>query len=532
MNVAFDPWIPVVDLKGKKALVSLKDVFSKGIKYSDLAVRPHERVAVMRLLICVAHAAMDGPKDVKEWKQLPKNLPDAASDYLEKWKDSFELFHKTRPWLQVAKLEIIPGNKKDEEEWLSLNKICFTKASGNNTTLFDQQSNGREETKYTPEEIALNLITFQNYFVAGGKASSRRWGIHEMKNPPNPKGGPCAGKSILFTFIKSDNLFRSITLNLNTYNDLKYVYYENSDWVGMPIWEMPIKSSNDKKAIENATLTHLGRLVPQTRILRINNDCRSILLGAGFLYPKYQDDKNTFYPDVYSTMTINHDEERVLLCAKPNKAIWRELHAITVKTKDEASNSRGPLCFKNIPDNDEFDIVVNAMVTNPSQAAEITDLIESIYRIPHQLTSEGGRRLYEEEVKVAEQIEGRMSWAIGKYREEVDEGWQGRLKSAGASKSELKNKLTFKAKQYYWTSVETNLSLLFQYIELLGADDIEEYRKKWSSMLWSKAKEAYKIACGRETPRQMRAFALGWQILNRKEKESDESKEVGNAVSR
>ena len=102
MNVAFDPWIPVVTLKGVRQLVSLEEVLTNGDRYSDLAVRPHERVSLMRLFLCVAHAALNGPKDYEEWKEVPARLPKTAKAYLEKWKDSFELFHKKKPWMQVA----------------------------------------------------------------------------------------------------------------------------------------------------------------------------------------------------------------------------------------------------------------------------------------------------------------------------------------------------------------------------------------------------------------------------------------------
>jgi len=92
MNVAFDPWIPVVTLSGERKLASLCEVFTDGSDFADLAIRPHERVSLMRLFLCVAHAALEGPKDSKEWKTVPKKLPQAARKYLKEWEDSFELF--------------------------------------------------------------------------------------------------------------------------------------------------------------------------------------------------------------------------------------------------------------------------------------------------------------------------------------------------------------------------------------------------------------------------------------------------------
>ena len=90
MNVAVDPWIPVVTVSGEQEMASLYSVLAGGEKFADLAVRPHERVSLMRLFLCVAHAALNGPKNYDEWCEVPKRLPEAVQNYLMKWKDSFE----------------------------------------------------------------------------------------------------------------------------------------------------------------------------------------------------------------------------------------------------------------------------------------------------------------------------------------------------------------------------------------------------------------------------------------------------------
>ena len=61
MNLTTEAWIPAVWRDGTPGRVSLREVFERGHDLRDLAVRPHERIALMRLLICVAQAALDGP---------------------------------------------------------------------------------------------------------------------------------------------------------------------------------------------------------------------------------------------------------------------------------------------------------------------------------------------------------------------------------------------------------------------------------------------------------------------------------------
>lgn len=515
MNIAFDPWIPVTTLTGSSTLISVHKALTNGESYADLAVRPHERVALMRLLLCVSHAALDGPKDFEEWEQVPERLPEAVSSYLETWKESFELFHPEKPWLQVAGLNVCASPKskqKDpEDSWQPLTKLCLTRASGNNSTLFDHSASASDYEIFSDSEIVLNLLTFQNYFVAGGKASSRMWGSIEMKNPPNPKGGPCAGKSIIYTFGRSKNLISTIHINMNHYEDIELTYGNNNSYIGRPIWEIPIDTPINEISLYNATKTHLGRLVPQTRILKIHNDRKRVLFGSGFYYPKFQDD-NAFHPDIFASVVIDKEQKRVYLGARKDKSAWRELHSIAVHAASRTDGSRGPLWLQNIR-NEKCDIITAAMLTNPSQAAEIVDLVESTYSIPIQLFNEFGLNTYEFEVHTAESIARKLGGAIETYRLEIDGGWESRLKMVGSSKGQLKARLHSIATTHYWTAVEKNLDLLMAAIEALGSEAFLESQKSWRSVLNASAREAYELACAQDTPRQMRAYAKGWDKL-------------------
>ena len=103
MNLVDDPWIPCIQKNGEIRPASLRDCFTLEDLF-DLAVRPHERVALMRLLLCVSYAAAGIPEDYDGWEELRERLPSAVSAYLDQWRDSFELFHPEKPFLQVAGL--------------------------------------------------------------------------------------------------------------------------------------------------------------------------------------------------------------------------------------------------------------------------------------------------------------------------------------------------------------------------------------------------------------------------------------------
>ena len=106
MNLTTDGWIPVANAAGEKSLLSLRKVFAEGQCWQDFAVRPHERVALMRLLICIAQAALKGP--MKSLEGCMDELPAKAEAYLVEWQGSFELFHPTKPFLQFAGLAKSP----------------------------------------------------------------------------------------------------------------------------------------------------------------------------------------------------------------------------------------------------------------------------------------------------------------------------------------------------------------------------------------------------------------------------------------
>lgn len=523
MNVAFDPWIPVVTTAGERKLVSLCTVLTEGEKFADLAVRPHERVALMRLFLCASHAALNGPKDYDDWRAVPKQLPKAAQNYLATWKDSFELFHERKPWLQVAGLakkveaNVLPD---DIDDWTPVSKLSFAYATGNNTTLFDHHGmSDNRSLALALAETLLSMLTFQ-CFSPGGLISQVYW--CGKQTGKSSKDGPCVSASMIHAFLRDDNLLGTIHLNLPSYEDIRFYYGDRDS--GKPIWEIPPTSFSDSVSIENATNTYVGRLVPMTRFIRIHPLGERMLLGDGLVYPSFSDG---YTPEPTATVVIikkKDKEERALLSFRPAKALWRELAAVIAKRKSEGLG--GPLSLRAIQDGDDCDLIVAALARVPGQAT-IVDTIEAVFHIPSQLRSPDGTVTYETEVKKADALASRLGWAVETYRGEVDHGWEGKLKSAGPAKGELKAKLQALATNHYWTAVENKLPLLMAHIETIGTDTAIHTRDVWRKMLFVTACDAYRIACGQETPRQIRAFAKGWSklIATKDEPEDNETKE-------
>ena len=505
MNIAFDPWMPVIALDGASARISLHDALTHGEDYADLAVRPHERVALMRLMLCASHAALDGPKDFDEWELAPERLPEAADNYLKTWKDSFELFHLEKPWLQVVGLSKTEDGKvsSDTSDLTPVSKLIFENATGNNTTLFDHEGMNTDRN-INLADVVVGMVSFQ-CFSPGGLISQVYWGKH--KTSKSSKDGPCVPSSMIHAFLRGKNISETLWLNLLSDEDI--AMYCAGYAKGCPVWEkMPLKME-DSSAVFNATQTYLGRLVPMSRFIKFKSDGQYMLMGDGLPYPQFTDG---FHPEPSATVVLRKNqkkEERALLAYRPGRAIWRDLTAVMTRQRSQ-KGARGPLMLERLGRDVASDLCVCALGRDQ---ATILNTIESVYHIPENMNSEAGLNTYENSVHLAEIISGKLGWAVEIYRLEIDGGWEGRLKMVGPSKGQLKARLHSIATTHYWTAVEQHLNLLMNAVGALGSDAFVDLQKAWRSMLYASAREAYGLACAQDTPRKMRAFAKGWKKL-------------------
>lgn len=551
MNLVNEKWIPVLGIDGKPDHASLMEVFTQGERYADLSVRPHERVALMRLLICIAQAALDGPKDKNEWAEAPKKLPKAAEEYLRRWEGSFNLFDPKKPFLQISDLKLISKKKKEESEKTKkgktsqkkskqkdaeeesrltpLSKMDFALATGNNSTLYDHMAVTDSERHYLLESIPVMLLTFLNFFP-GGLMSASMWDdiVDEgrtkegkpTKGKTTGKDAPCSASSMYHVFLRGQNLGETIQLNLLT-KKIVLRHYDQKTW-GRPVWENSPKSPNDKDAVENATKTYLGRLVPHSRWIKIDWDKKGIVWSAGrFIFPTFEDG----FPSEPSATVVLRKKKRSLLGAKPDKAIWRELSALIIRRNQDSLG--GALVLENVLTRASFDVQVCALIRKPGQQ-DIQDHAESVFNVSSNLFTDSGRLIYEKEIEQTENLATKLGWAVETYRQNIDKNWDARC-DAAKNKFALKNLLYATATRSYWTTIEKCRHLLMAHINAIGTTEekVESTQKAWRSAVHKAGREAYISTCGQETSRQIRAFALGWKKLFAEPKAKNEEPEEG-----
>lgn len=547
MNLVTEAWIPVVRPDGKPDTASLMQAFTEGRQFSDLAVRPHERIALMRLLICIAQAALDGPEDIEAWDDAPNVLPQAARKYLKEWEKSFNLFYSENPFLQIVKLEkplkVKPdknpdsktssGNKRgkkkgteenktdESNEQNPVSKLDFALASQNNSALFDHQATAPMPREFRPEWIALNLLTFQN-FSSSGRIGVALWGKVESSGGGSSFASPCLQKLMLHTFIRRATLLDTICANLMTKNQVS-MYLGPYEW-GKPLWEFLPDSATNKGAIINATETYLGRLVPLSRWIKIAPHGGEMILANGFTYSGHPDRP----ADATATeivVEVKKKQERKLIKAD-EKSMWRQLPAILVKYAS-GKKGRSPLCLENQAGGDEYDIWVGGI--SWSSEGGYLDTTESVLKIVPNLQTDNGVKAYEDEVLLAEKLGRKVSNAVREYRKQID-GSLGKVDNSDLGKkikNEMENRLhaiaLSTATRHYWTTVEKFRPLLMAHVEAIGttAEVVEKTRDTWRKAVRGAARQAYALACGQKTPRQIRAFALGLGKLFAKQQAHD-----------
>lgn len=478
MNLTVDPWIPAVREDGTHALFSLQDVFAQGHKVRDLAVKPHERIALMRLLLCITQAALDGPEDESAWENCEDLIQPRANDYLNKWAPAFELFGNGPRFLQVTGLQA----GKAPEEGTRMTKLDLALATGNNATLFDNAApQGRS---VVPARTALNLLTFQ-CFSPGGRIGVAIWNGMETPGKGSSNHSPCTPSSMLHTLVLGRTLRATLWLNLLTRETVREAV--PAAW-GRPVWEHMASALTDHDAIRNATQTFLGRMVPLSRAILLQEGESFIILANGLDYPIFP-----AFREATATIT-RRKEELALLPASTARSLWRQLPAITVRRSAASDQIAGPLALAHRQPDRRITLWIGALVT---KKAKIEDVIEGVYTLPAELFTDFGRTAYENGVKHAEHSEAALMQAVKAHG--------AHLKVASPPYN--------RARQHFWTRVEQSLSTLFDIAQTLTPPD-QLAESPWGEAVRAAAMDSYEQVCMRQTPRQIQAFALGLQKLN------------------
>jgi len=491
MNLVSDDWIPVVDANGSAKRVSLRGVFQQGDGLADLNVRADERVALMRLLIAVAQAALNGPADWKDWNQCKDRLADAVVRYLENWQAAFELLGQGQRFLQLQGL-VVAGGAEEEGGGTLVSKLDFALSTGNNDTLFDNA--GGELRTMTEAELALRLLAFQ-CFSPGGRIGVVNWNGEASPGNGSSSHAPCLAGSMVHAYIRGGNLLETIHRNL-LYKELVERIYGRGRW-GQPIWERMPKSFSDEEAIRNATETYLGRLVPLSRAIWIESDRLHMVLGNGLDYPGFGEKGGP--REAAATVIVVTDKgkrEHRVLGLSLDRAMWRELHSVAVKRHSD-EGAGGPLALENLDDNAAVDLWTGGLAAD---RAKPLDVVESVFHLPAGMLCETSTKVYEEGVRRAERVAQALEAAIGEYAGQAGN-------ESGQSPRAAPVSVRTAALSRFWAAAEQSVGDLLEAAGNPGKiAEVGWGGSAWAGCLKSAALEALRLVCPRSTARQLRAY--------------------------
>ena len=476
-NLIDEPWIPVLMQNGTNRSVSLGEVFADADgQIADLALNPYERVAVFRLLLCIAQAAL-GPerlKDERAWRAAKGAVGPVSSEYLMKWHNHFFLYGP-HAFLQP---DCIALAKADGTTLCD--KLVFQLASGNNSTLYDHDAVGGRIL--SDAKLALGFLVYQN-FSSGGLSGQCVWdGIPTEKSI---QGAPCRERSMLFSILQGCSLLDSIWLNFVTdswvHDSLK------TDW-GYPFWEFDELARKTVFGNEN---TYLGHLVPLSRAIKLTRRSPMCILGEALPYPQIPAWREPMASVKLQKGTKKDEFLEAYVTSNPSKVPWRELASIL--SVRESGGRKSALALRHLdsmPDR-EFTLWTGGLY---SEKAKEIDTVEWKARLSVGLLEELAMLRYENAIIWADRQRGGLYFAAVEYAKAVfiDDA----------------SRFSVPAERAYWDI----LAQADNQRIVLGVDS-PTYLGDWKKATRKAAEEAYRRACPAVTARQMEAYAQGFAKL-------------------
>lgn len=526
--------------------VSLREAFEYGDRIVELRCYPHERIALMRLLICIAQRALNGPEDENDWKTCEERLATAAVRYLEQHKDRFNLFGEGPRFLQAH------GSGKPGEMSVFRLKLVDKDSS----TLFDRHV--EPGARLDSAQLAVALATFQA-FAAGGKTggsepspAGRETKDKKIKyEPQSGEAALCRDGSALHSFLLGRNLKETIHRNLICRSQIA----SPMTWseTAAPVWEYGQTKLGELPETE-IVASYLGRLAPLARAVWLNENRQSAEIASGLRYGVFADstDANTekIKPGTYirePTASIQpgktmSDKPRLVSASAGGglpKAAWRELHSIAVLRHSEKRGGPSALEHLRTFGSEEAALWCGALV---GYQAKVGDVIESSFRLPIQFMEDAGD---------SESLEDAPRKLLGPnhiYRQgaELAEGWSNSLQKAVQkyyallNGEDLGSKAKDQAASRYWTVLEHVAERVLLYDVALHSEKyfpsahhwIEE--SPWGDEVKRAAADAYNFACAHTTPRQLRAYVAGLAQLrpgkNQKTRTAKYAEAVGESA--
>jgi len=256
-NLVTEPWIPVLYQDGSTADVSLASCFTDAASIARIGGDlPTQSFAILRVLLAICHDAI-GFHSQRAVRHVVSHGLDTTPlvTYVSDYADRFDLFHPTRPFMQVATLRTVNDTAAGLEKLIS---------DVPNGAPFLTMRRGRGLQHITAAEAARWLIHAHAFDPAGIRSAA--------VGDPHTKGGkgypigPGWVGQIGGIIVHGQSLAETLAYNIVPTPD------DPSD---LPVWAQD-NPQTEQRQIEPHVAGPVALLVWQSRRIRLIGDARGV----------------------------------------------------------------------------------------------------------------------------------------------------------------------------------------------------------------------------------------------------------------
>lgn len=262
-----EPWIPVLDLGGGQREVSLRELFTQAHELRMISCElPTQTFAILRLALAILHRATGGPPGESAWRALWRSptLPGDVGEYLDEYRDRFDLLHPDTPFYQVAGLRTAKG------ETFGLERIVADVPNGHQY-LTSRAGSGME--KMSLSEAARWVVHCQAFDPSGIKSGAV--GDSRVKGGKGYPIGVGVVGSLGGIYLEGQMLRETLLLNLVPVGPGLL----STDERDLPAWERGPYGAKEESDTTRGPFGVLGLYTWQSRRLRLYG-ARNGITGA------------------------------------------------------------------------------------------------------------------------------------------------------------------------------------------------------------------------------------------------------------
>jgi CRISPR system Cascade subunit CasA len=333
-NLLDEKWIPCRMSGGRTRELNLVDTLCQSHRvHAILHSSPLVTVALHRLLLAILHRVF-GPSDWHAWQGIwSEGQFDETHirQYLEQWRDRFDLFNKDYPFYQTEDVGF--------EYAKSAAKLPHELASGNNPTLFDHTAMENPPMIYAAEAARL-VVALQSYAV-GGLVSSEKG--RKKQDGSADSSFMVKGAAVLAI---GRHLFETLMLNLVQYNpddEEPFAFDREKD---LPAWERE-KRANPVDRLPDG---YLDWLTWQSRRIRLKPEIddqdrlfvREAVIMKGYQLPdnQWRYGRETMIAFRKFEKATRNQEPWLALAFTQDKALWRDMLSLIQSVDEESARSK------------------------------------------------------------------------------------------------------------------------------------------------------------------------------------------------